>query len=118
MIGDFITKLLGGAKFRLFRNIIMNCSEDEHGAVDVDELMASHYRTVDVRISDKKREITENEPTFLKNENLKDVNSQKCVGDIGESAHKINVNGGRANVRGMMHRCKPHTWAQVMAVAE
>ena len=42
MIGDFFTKLLGGAKFRQFRNIIMNCSIDEHGVVDVDELMLVH----------------------------------------------------------------------------
>ena len=118
MIGDFFTKLLEGAKFRRFRNIIMNCGEDEHGTVNVDELMASYYRTVDVRISDKNPETTENEPTFLKNENLKAVNSQECVGDIGQSAHKIDVNGGQANVCEVTHRRKPRTWAQVVAVAE
>jgi hypothetical protein len=46
--------------------ILTNYSEEEHGVVDVDKLMASHYRTVGVRISDKQREITENEPTFLR----------------------------------------------------
>ena len=42
MIGDFFTKPLGGAKFRRFRNIIMNISHDEYGPVDVDALMVVH----------------------------------------------------------------------------
>ena len=42
MIGDFFTKPVGGAKFRCFRNIIMNVSHDEYGPVDVDKLMAIH----------------------------------------------------------------------------
>ena len=43
MIRDFFTKPVGGAKFRPFRNIIMNITHDEHGPVDVDELTAIHY---------------------------------------------------------------------------
>ncbi len=39
MVGDFFTKPLGGAKFRRFRNIIMNCARDEHGPVDTDALL-------------------------------------------------------------------------------
>ena len=42
MIGDFFTKLVGGGKFRRFRNIIMNISHDEYGPVDVDALMVVH----------------------------------------------------------------------------
>ena len=42
IIGDFFTKPLGGAKFRRFWNIIMNCSYNEHGPVDVDALMEVH----------------------------------------------------------------------------
>ena len=50
MIGDFFTKPLGGAKFRRFRNIIMNCSYDEHGPVDVDALMEVHQKRMEKRI--------------------------------------------------------------------
>ena len=39
MIEDFFTKPLTGAKFRRFRNIIMNCDFDEDGPVDVDDLV-------------------------------------------------------------------------------
>ena len=54
MIGDFFTKPLGGAKFRRFRNIIMNINHDEHGPVDVDELTAIHYEKMKVRIGESK----------------------------------------------------------------
>ncbi len=47
MIGDFFTKPLGGAKFRRFCNIIMNCSHDDYGPVDVDALIAAHHRRID-----------------------------------------------------------------------
>ena len=33
MKGDFFTKPVGGAKFRRFRNIIMNISHDEYGPI-------------------------------------------------------------------------------------
>ena len=36
MIGDFFTKPLQGTKFRLFRNIIMNCSYNEYGPVNME----------------------------------------------------------------------------------
>ena len=44
MIGDFFTKPLVGRKFRFFRNIIMNCSTDDYGPVDTNELLQSHYQ--------------------------------------------------------------------------
>lgn len=44
MIGDFFTKPLGRVRFR---NIIMNFDVDEYGTVNVDELMAAHYKRVD-----------------------------------------------------------------------
>ena len=34
MVGDFFTKPLTGAKFRKFRNIIMNCDHDEPTPTD------------------------------------------------------------------------------------
>ena len=123
MIGDFFTKPLGGAKFRRFRNIIMNCSEDEHGTVDVDEIMATHFKTVDARIPHENTEFPGNEPTFLRNDiNSKVMGSQECVGDIGQSAHKINMKSGQACGHGFPQpttdRRSPRTWAQVVAVAE
>ena len=49
MIGYFFTKPLGGAKFRRFRNIIMNINYDEFGPVDMDELMAIHHEKMQRR---------------------------------------------------------------------
>jgi hypothetical protein len=39
IIGDFFPKPVGGAKFCRFCNTIMNISYDEHGPVDVDEII-------------------------------------------------------------------------------
>ena len=72
MIGDFFTKPLGGAKFRRFRNIIMNISHDEHGPVDVDELTAIHYDKMKVRIGESKPMQSI------------DPGSQECVGNHSE----------------------------------
>ena len=72
MIGDFFTKPLGGAKFRRFRNIIMNCDHDEFGAVNMDELMAEHEK----RIMTHGR-LGQNEPTVPKTGT---AGSQECVG--------------------------------------
>ena len=110
MIADFFTKPLGGAKFRRFRNIIMNCSHDDYGPVNVDALMASHYKRTSERdashpaIKDNDSE-KENEPTIAK-----DMSSQECVG-------KDPV---RKDTRGSDRRgaLAPRTWAQVAAVAE
>ena len=38
MIGDFFTNPLQGSKFRRFRNIIMNCSYDEYGPVNMEKI--------------------------------------------------------------------------------
>ena len=78
MIGDFFTKPLGGAKFRRFRNIIMNISHDEHGPVDVDELTAIHYEKM-------KRRIGESKPM-----QSIDSGSQECVGNRSEQAEWAN----------------------------
>ena len=123
MIGDFFTKPLGGAKFRRFRNIIMNCREDEHGAVDVDALMARHYKTVEVRGKEQNTEFPENEPMILRNDvNSKVIGSQECVGDIVGSAHHIHNKCGQSYARDLppyeADRPNHRTWAQVVAVAE
>lgn len=89
MIGDFFTKPLGGAKFRRFRNIIMNISHDEHGPVDVDELTAIHYAKMQekIRFEENKSddEFTINDITMTST-----MNSQECVGDRKHSgdSHK------------------------------
>ena len=74
MIGDFFTKPLGGAKFRRFRNIIMNISHDEHGPVDVDELMAIHYDKMKQKINESGAAQTDA------------PGSQECVGNQSEQA--------------------------------
>ena len=75
MIGDFFTKPLQGAKFRRFRNIIMNITEDENGPVDIDEIMEIHYKKMEARL-----EHTGIEPKDKKcDASLTEV-SQECVG--------------------------------------
>ena len=77
MIGDFFTKPLQGAKFRRFRNIIMNIAEDENGPVDMDALMEVHYGKMGInRIesTDNKCQSTES--------------SQECVGGKIENSNK------------------------------
>ena len=72
MIGDFFTKALQGAKFRRFRNIIMNISHDEHGPVDVDELTAIHYQ----KMKDRVGESNPMQPIGS--------GSQECVGNMNK----------------------------------
>eukprot|EP00804_Cyclotella_cryptica_P027764 CCRYP_009202-RA/>CCRYP_009202-RA protein AED:0.72 eAED:0.12 QI:0/-1/0/1/-1/1/1/0/1137 len=72
MIGDFFTKPLGGAKFRRFRNIIMNCDHDEYGAVDMGALMSEHQKRIAIREQVQKTEHTECQSTS--------GGSQECVG--------------------------------------
>lgn len=75
MIGDFFTKPLQGAKFRRFRNIIMNIAEDENGPVDIDEIMEIHYKKMEARL-----EHTGIEPKDKQcDASLTEV-SQECVG--------------------------------------
>jgi hypothetical protein len=76
MIRDFFTKPLGGANFLRFRNIIMNCSQDDYGIVNVDALMAAHHRTID---QDVKTAVT-NEPKDPENTRHRTTGSQECVG--------------------------------------
>ena len=72
MIGDFFTKPLGGAKFRRFRNIIMNCSYDDFGIVDMDAIMTGHNKNINY--SDMR------DPESTVSGTLKTVDSQECVG--------------------------------------
>ena len=69
MIGDFFTKPLQGAKFRRFRNIIMNITEDENGPVNIDEIMEIHYKKMQQGLI---------EPAPAQNTAL---DSQECVGN-------------------------------------
>jgi hypothetical protein len=71
-----LTKPLGGAKFLRFRNIIMNCSQDDYGPVDMDALMAAHHRTIK---QDVKTSVT-NEPNDPENTRHRTTGSQECVG--------------------------------------
>ena len=85
MIGDFFTKPLGGAKFRRFRNIIMNISHDEYGPVDVDALMTVHNEEMQKRIDVVSQHENEydDEPIISKCSNpAAGVNSQECGGDV------------------------------------
>jgi hypothetical protein len=81
MIGDFFTKPLGGAKFRRFRNIIMNCSFDEHGPVDVDALMKVHEEKMKKRIDVAVTEVGIDGGSAV-GDNIGNVDPQECVGKV------------------------------------
>ena len=81
MIGDFFTKPLGGAKFRRFRNIIMNLDQDEYGTVDVDELTAIHNAKIERRNEIANGDNKENEHGNLPRDPGSHTRSQECVGD-------------------------------------
>lgn len=78
MIGDFFTKPLQGAKFRRFRNIIMNITHDEYGPVDVDELMKIHQEKMQNRNETKNNDIESKDDQC---NTLPPKDSQECVGD-------------------------------------
>ena len=82
MIGDFFTKPLGGSKFRRFRNIIMNIEHDEHGPVDVDELMGIHHEKLQRRFERENG----NESTNVPQSPQQSVNSQECVGTVNRGS--------------------------------
>ncbi len=52
----------------------MNCSHDDYGPVDIDELMRAHHRTVS-------GDDIHDEPTASKDTIREDMGSQECVGD-------------------------------------
>ena len=87
MIGDFFTKPLQGAKFRRFRNIIMNITEDENGAVNIDELMEIHYRKME-ESHNRKMEESGGNLESTDNEGQSTESSQECVGDKIENGIK------------------------------
>ena len=102
MISDFFNKPLSGAKFRRFRNIIMNCNRDEYGPVDTNAVMAAHHRTIEAcDVTD----VNDDEPRITTDPDQKEVGSQECVGKrtrhmwaaIGK-AHKNKMNGGQRPV--------------------
>ena len=122
MIGDFFTKPVGGAKFRRFRNIIMNISHEEYGPVDVDKLMALHNAKIQksFKMIEHIENRSESESTTSKeNKTLADMNSQECVGDIRSRYRRSNVMWGasrgahnKRNNRVHSHTC---TYAQIVA---
>ena len=61
----------------------MNIEQDEHGPVDVDELMAIHHEKMQRRFE---REIS-TESTNLPQELQQAVNSQECVGTENRGSH-------------------------------
>ena len=109
MIGDFFTKPLGGAKFRRFRNIIINCSYDEHGPVDVDVLMKVHQKRMENRIIEAETDVGIKDGSTV-GKTMRNMDPQECVGtrskvtwaDIG-SAH---TNGKNAMIRPLRHVCR------------
>ncbi len=83
MIGNFFTKPLGGGvKFRRFRNIIMNCSFDEHGPVDVDEIMAVHRQKMENRIlvTDTSKGNSDEPMIDKTSQTSNNIGSKECVG--------------------------------------
>ncbi len=78
MIGDFFTKPLGGAKFRRFRNIVMNYDRDDFGMVNMEGIMREHHQNIEVNDG------RQNEPN--KTQSMDTSGSQECVGT--GSAHK------------------------------
>ena len=77
MIGDFFTKPLQGSKSRIFRNIIMNCSYDEYGHVDIDKILIPSA-------SNKQEDIDDNSNTHSKKRDKKSLESQECVGRVSD----------------------------------
>ena len=77
MIGDFSTKPLECSKFRRFRNIIMNCSYDEYGPVDIDKILMPSA-------SNKQENMDDDSNTNSKNRDRKSVESQEFVGQVSD----------------------------------
>jgi hypothetical protein len=121
MIGDFFTKPLGGSKFRRFRNIIMNCSHDDFGPVNMDELMKAHYSRIYGDGADGSDTTGVNDQNESKrSKDLDPVNSQECVGrngyDFIENGQRKDMYLGNdvAPTR-LSLPTKVRTWAQVAA---
>ena len=114
MIGDFFTKPIGGAKFRRFRNIIMNITHDEYGPVAMDELTAIHNAKMERRIEMNQhqtdREDGESVSCAGHQVSGKDTVSQECVGHVrrlptkgskykSASGEARQINGGKTIAR-------------------
>ena len=124
MIGDFFTKPVRGAKFRRFRNIIMNISHDEYGPVDMDDLMTIHNEKMLKRfnpvLEGSATDSYKNCEHNINNEqDPAEVSSQECVEDLPKrsnvtwaivrEAHK-RPTYNKANIRGHAHQ---RTYAEV-----
>ena len=122
MIGDFFTKPLGGAKFRRFRNIIMNLDHDEHGPVVMDELMEIHHAKMMKRLNALGEYVGEedtSESTLITKKNKvitkkNKVGSQECVVDPVKRSNSTwaMVRAAHKNKRGRAHT---RTYAEVVA---
>jgi hypothetical protein len=118
MIGDFFTKPLGGAKFRRLRNIIMNCSPDDYGDVNMDALMTEHH------VKSEHANMKGNEP--VTSGGTMTSGSQECVGPISQDiwavsgiAHTIpNKEGQLAPKAKNAPRSVRDTCGDVAAVSE
>ncbi len=89
----------------------MNISHDEHGAVDVDELMAIHHakmeRRMDAQGKYTESEDKEHESTVdLGLSHQTTVGSQECVGNRGKRPNSLwaVVRAADKNTRGQVRR--------------
>jgi hypothetical protein len=86
MTGDFFTKPLQGAKFRKFRNIIMNCEYDEHGPVPASSTMLTRQETDPSRT------------TMTRPKHVKWADeSQECVGERCDNKNLCSTDFPRHN---------------------
>jgi hypothetical protein len=73
----FFTKPLGGAKFRWFQNITMNCDHGKYGPVDSNTLLVAQHQTIKAcDVTD----VNDDEPQQQKDSDRQGVGSQECVG--------------------------------------
>ena len=113
MIGNFFTKPLGGAKFRRFRNIIMNCSYDEHGPVDVDASMEVHQKRMEKRIIEADTDVGSKDGSTV-GKTMRNVDPQECVGTRFNAAwatiRSAHTNGKNAMIRPLRHDSHQKEW--------
>ena len=96
----------------------MNITHDEHGPVDVDELMAIHYAKMQKRFDEMTTQEKQKSESHISSEVSTDANSQECVG-IGSTRSNATwaaIRGAHKNVRRSKvgEKYKP-TYAQVVA---
>ena len=126
MIGDFFIKLLKGAQFRRFCNIIMNYDFDEDGPVDVDDLARVHNEKMERKIKWADDSNSTDTPTndYYEPEIKTDTNklgSQECVGNQSDTL-RANVHIAHKKDKCLLkwtdrsnHKISSRTYAQVVA---